>query len=82
MKEVFIILGIFGALIVGINVGVNAYQNYRCDQFELVTEKPTRWVHFDTCYIQHKGEWVSYENYERMIIGRDGLLGEIEELDQ
>ena len=66
------------AAIVGIPIslivfGANAWASSVCSRYEHITDKPTMYSNFDTCYVQHEGQWMRWEEYKMVIIGKDGL---------
>lgn len=68
-----VILCIVALLFVLIVAGSNIYGEYKCNQYEKVTNRQTQWVLLDTCYIKTDDHWLTHEEYVATVIAREGL---------
>jgi hypothetical protein len=70
------LVGIPLAIIAFIAFGLNAWTASICSRYERITGKQTMYANFDSCYVQHEGQWMRWEEYKMVIIGKDGLSAE------
>ena len=57
----------------GIILGANYWQSYRCDNYEKVTGKATRWMFMDECYVQTEAGWLRWDEYRYRLSAREKL---------
>lgn len=60
-------------LLVAVVGVVDVMGRHTCSNFQEITGKQTKWVFFDTCYINHNQEWFRYDEYKARAIASEGL---------
>lgn len=67
------LLGFVALVVLIITTAFNAHSSWTCGNLEKTTGKPAQYIWFDTCYIEHGGEWMRYADYQKTLIARDAL---------
>ena len=58
--SIFYITAIVAALLV---VGINALESWRCDNYQEVTGRESRYIDYDSCYVKNDhSKWVRYDS--------------------
>ena len=69
---IYVILPIVILIIIAVIVG-NEYNRYTCSNYEKITNKKTRYVNFDSCYVKTKQGYQQWDEYKSRIIASEGL---------
>lgn len=61
------------ALLIVFVVPLNFYGAYQCNQYQLTTGTETRYVQFDSCYVNKENAWLRWDEYMQRGIAAEGL---------
>jgi len=61
------VLGIVALGIVCLFLLIDSYIRYQCSNYESVTGKEVKYMAFDTCYINHNGVFMRWDEYKLYI---------------
>ncbi len=43
-------------------LGLNKYEKWTCDNYEIVTGRESKWIDYDVCYVKtDSGKWIRYD---------------------
>lgn len=73
LKEAFEIFGpIVATIIVALVLG-EAYGAHVCSSHQDITGQNTKRIMFDSCYVEHDGVYLRWEDYKNRMIAKEGL---------
>ena len=61
-KEDFIFILIIISFFVAMFILFDSYAEYRCENYEEITGRKSKWVFMDACYVKtSEGKWIRYD---------------------
>lgn len=68
IRELSVVIGLVfltvAPIFAGIFVAVDFWVGYQCKSFGEVTEKETRYMNFDSCYVKTPSGWQRWDEYK------------------
>ena len=65
---IFLILFFCGLILMD-----NYWGQYSCNKYEEATGRDTKWIFMDECYVSSGKEWLTKDEYSKVVIARQGL---------
>ena len=79
MKDFFIAIAtaifLTALTIFGIIISAEYHLQYRCHNYQEVTDRQTKYVFMDNCYINTGTEWLTRSEYKAVIVASERLRG-------